>query len=355
MIRVGLIGCGAIARHSHVPAWLKNSHATVVALCDVDRSAMETLRTQNRLDCTLHHSVSELLAASSPDVVDICTPGHLHFEQAAEALEAGAHVLIEKPPTLSLADAETLIRLGQARGRCVGGILNLREYDILREAKQAIDAGLLGKVTKVEVIHHGGNVYAESPALWNEVESKYLLYDFGIHFIDAMIFLGGPVKRVVHVWPRRSAFTGETTDLHVLLEFESGALGSFEITADYTLHSSHVTRIDVFGTAMDLFVRRFPPSVRLAAGIHNPLEILAEEAKAIWRIVGKVLTGDYLRWRNISHQRVIDAYVDWVRGCGQYTMRLEDCLPTMRVLAEVEAQIPAYAGAGRTAKAIDTS
>jgi predicted dehydrogenase len=344
MINIGIIGCGAITRHAHLPAWLGNPAVRVVGLCDQNEAAMAMLVNRHHLDCKTHTRLEDMLSGSQVDVLDICTPGHLHYEHAYAGLQAGCHILIEKPPVMSLVQAEDLLNLGQTVNRKVGTILNFRYYDIMQEAKKAIDSGLVGNITKVALVHHAGNIYSENAFLWNERESKYLLYDFGIHFLDAMIFLAGPVKKVEHVWARTSVYSGETTDLHVLWEYESGAIGSFEITCDFTLHSSHITHVTVFGTGMDMFIRRFPASVRLAAGIHNPFEILVSECRAIWRIASKLLTGKYLRWRNISHERVFALYTDWLEGKGEYPMKLSDCMATLRLLDEIEAMIPAYSG-----------
>ena len=342
MIRVALIGCGAIARHSHIPAWKSIPQARLVALCDQSLDTAQSLQKRFGLDCRLYENLEETLVTEKPDVLDICTPGHLHFEHAFAGLSAGTNVLVEKPPVMSVEEADILLELAESKQRKIGAVFNFRYYDVIQEAKKAIDAGLVGKVTKIHVIHHANNVYAESPYLWDERRSKYLLYDFGIHFIDAMLFLGGPVEEILYVLPTQSEYSGETTDLLVVFRFESGAIGTFEITADFTRHSSHQTRIDICGTAMDMFVRRFPPSVRLAAGIQNPIDILFEEIKADWRIASKILTRQYLRWRNISHERVIGLYVDWLLGNAQYPMSLVDCMPTLRVLRDLEKAIPAY-------------
>jgi predicted dehydrogenase len=343
MIRIGIVGCGAIARHAHLPAWRDTPNVEVVALCDRDAAAMAALAKRHGLACRTHASLAEMLAAGGIDALDICTPGHLHYEHACAGLRAGCHVLVEKPPVMSVAQAESLLQLAAAADRKVGAIFNFRYYDILQEARQAVDAGLLGRITKIHVVHHGNNIYGESPFLWNERESRYLLYDFGIHFLDAMIFLAGPVQRVVHVWARESPYTGETTDLTVQLEFASGAVGSFEITADFTLHSSHLTHINVYGTGMDMFVRKFPPSVRLVAGIHNPLEGLWSECRAVAGIARRLLSGRFLRWRNVSHARVFQLFAGWLEGRGDYPMKLADCMPTIRLLEDIRARIPAYA------------
>ena len=343
MIKIGIVGCGAITRHAHLPAWLANPAVQVVALCDRDEAAIGKLVKRHQLHCKTYTNLEDMVASGEIEVLDICTPGHFHFQHALVGLKGGCHVLVEKPPVMSVAQAEELLNVSRETGRKIGAIFNFRYYDIMQEARSAVDTGLIGKITKIHVVHHGNNIYAESPFLWDEKVSKYLLYDFGIHFLDAMIYLAGPVKKVVKVWARESVYSGETTDIYALMEFENGAIGTFEITADFTLHSSHLTHITVFGTAMDMFVRKFPPTVRLVAGIHNPVDLLLSECKAIYGIARRILSGRFLRWRNISHERVFRLYADWLVGKADYPMKLEDCMGTLRLLEEIAAAIPAYA------------
>lgn len=347
MIRVALVGCGAVARHAHVPAWLSREEVRLVAVCDPNADAAEEIKRRYRLDCSIYSNLEDMLAATEPDVLDVCTPGYLHYEHALAGLKANANVLVEKPPAMSLAEAEELITRAKEVNRKLGAIFNFRYYDLMVEAKRAISDGLVGEVTKVHVLHHAKNVYGESPFLWDEKKSKYLLYEFGIHFLDAMVYLAGPVEEILYVLPTRSKYTGETTDLCTVFKFASGALGYFEITADFTRHSSSVTYLHVYGTAMDLFIRRFPPSLRLAAGLPNPVDILRNECKAIGGIISKILLGKYVSWRNVSHKRVVDLYVDWLLGKGDYPMKLSDCTATLWLLSELEKRIPAYCPSGQ--------
>jgi hypothetical protein len=93
---------------------------------------------------------------------------------------------------------------------------------------------------------------------------------------------------------------------------------------------------------MDAFIRFFPPSIRIVAGVHNPLNILTDDIKGTLGFAAKVFTGRYAAYRNISHKRLIDAYVDWIVGDSSFPLALESVLPTLRLLADVEKYIPSY-------------
>ncbi len=340
--KVAILGCGGVARHAHVPAWLAQNDVKIVALCDKDGAAAGALKDRFHLDARVYTSLEAMLAESDANVVDICTPGFMHKDQARICLMAGRHVLVEKPPVMGTADALELIELAKTRNLKLGAVLNYRYQDLMLEAKRHVDSGVLGTITKISVVHHAGNVYGEAPWMWNESRSKYLLYEFGVHFIDSLVYLCGPHAEILHVLPMRARTCDDTTDLHVAIRFASGAVGFLELTSDFTKHSSHLTTYSVYGTGMDMFIRKFPAMVRLASGVVNPLDVLAAEVKAIKELAIKIGTGQFLKWRNVSHQRVITLFDAWVKGGAEYPLALANILPTIRLLEAIEAHIPAY-------------
>jgi len=341
-IRVAIVGCGAIARHAHVPAWLNNREAAIVALCDPETAAADIIRDRHKLSCQTYRSLDDVLERERPDVVDICSPGYLHVEQAQRSLEAGSHVLVEKPPASTAAGAEHLARLAASKNLKLGAIFNYRYRDLIVQLKQLSVEGALGDLVKVYITHHGPLIFSEAPWLWNEKKSKYLVWEFGIHFLDILVHLLGPHERVLHVLPFEQPAVGHTTDLEVSIAFAGGAVGRLEITSDSLRHSTHFTHIQAYGTGMDAFVRWFPPLLRTTAGQLTPMKAIGDELKAAWTIGQKLVSGTFLRERNISHYRTIDAYVDWLRGRGTYPVRFEDILPTIRLLEEIGRQVPSY-------------
>lgn len=341
-IRVAVVGCGAVARHAHVPAWLSHPEIQIVALCDPSREALDRLARRCGARCAIYARLEDLLARERVDVVDICTPGFLHAAQAARALEAGCNVLVEKPPALSATEAETLCGLAGPKNLKLGAVLNYRYRDLVLRLKGLIEAGSLGQVVKLHITHHGPLVYTDTPWLWDERQSKYLLWEFGIHFLDILVYLLGPHTRILHVLPFVQPALGHTTDLQVTAEFPGGARGHLEITADSTRHSSQLTQINVYGTAMDAFLRWFPPSLRVVAGVVSPIELLRDEIKAIWSVGAKLVRGQFVQHRNISHYRLIHAYVDWIQERKEFPLTLDKVMPTLRLLSEIEPFVPTY-------------
>ena len=141
--RIAVIGCGSWATEAHLPALAGNADAEVIAVADTDLEACE--RVSRRFGITnTYRSHEELLAAEEPDGVIVATPHAHHFAPARAALEAGAHLLVEKPMVLEPRDGRELQRLARERGRelIVGYTWHYNRQ--ARELRRLLAAGELG-------------------------------------------------------------------------------------------------------------------------------------------------------------------------------------------------------------------
>lgn len=341
-IRVAIVGCGNVARRAHLPAWLAEPRAAVAALCDPSPEATRQIRERYHLDCPAYQQLEDALTEHRPDVVDICTSTPFHYPLARQAIEAGCHVLLEKPPVPNLAQAQELGELAKAQGVKLGVVLNYRYRDLVQRLKKTQEEGLFGEIVRINITHHGPLVYMEAPWLWDEKKSKYLLWEFGIHFLDILVHLLGPHQEIVGIHPTLQPAIEHTTDLEVTVQFAGGATGRLEIVADSTRGSSSFTHIEVYGTAMDAFIRWFPPSFRLVSGRVNPLALVYDELKGVWDMGISLLLNRFLKQRNISHQRIISAYLDWLTDKTEFPLTMDKAMPTIRLLSDIERLIPSY-------------
>jgi UDP-N-acetyl-2-amino-2-deoxyglucuronate dehydrogenase len=341
-IRVAIVGCGAVARRHHLPAFTRNSRANVVVLCDPDPGAVAIIRQRFGLNCRECRDFEDVLSDTTVDAVSICAPSFTHYDYARRAISAGKHVLLEKPPVYRTEQALELISLAKQRDVKLGVVFNYRYRDLTEKVVAAREQGLLGKIVKLQIIHHANLVYSESPWVWDERKSKYLLYEYGIHFLDLMVHLCGEHEEIVSAVPTRQHSVQTTTDLQAVIRFKSGALGLLDLTQDSTRHSSYFTHVYVYGTGMDAFVRFFPPLVSFAAGMDSPQNYLIREFKTLSRFARLMLTGKFLSYRNHAHQRVIDMYIAWLTDGTPYPLTMQEALPTIRLLNDLEQRIPAY-------------
>ena len=108
MLKGGIVGCGWISHFSHIPAFRKIKNAEIIAVCD--QSEEVARKTASRFGiANTYRDFSLMLKEEQLDFIDICSPPHTHFELCMEAMEAGMHILTEKPMVLDTAEAEEVI------------------------------------------------------------------------------------------------------------------------------------------------------------------------------------------------------------------------------------------------------
>jgi predicted dehydrogenase len=142
MVKVAIVGCGKIA-DQHVQAVQRIPGSTVVAVCDREPLMAGQLAERFKIrDCFA--DVEEMLRAASPDVVHVTTPPQSHYALGRLCLEAGSHVYLEKPFTVTAAEAESLIHLAQRRGASVTAGHNYQFTPEMLEMRRLVAEGFLG-------------------------------------------------------------------------------------------------------------------------------------------------------------------------------------------------------------------
>ena len=227
----GIIGCGSIS-HCHAGAILQIPAARLVGVTDINETTR--LGFAEKYQTQAFGSVDELLANPSVDVVCICTPSGLHASLAIQAAERSKHLVIEKPMATSLQDARQIIAACDRNQVKVQVIFQLRFSEAVKAVKSALDSNWLGRLVLggISMKFHRSQEYYQTSS-WRgtwEFDGGGALMNQGIHSIDLLLYLMGPVRSV-------SAYTGtlarkiETEDTAVVsLQFASGALGVIEAT-----------------------------------------------------------------------------------------------------------------------------
>ncbi|MEY2414361.1 MAG: hypothetical protein QOD84_2967 [Acidobacteriaceae bacterium] len=140
-----------------------------------------------------YESLQALVADKSVQVVHICTPNYLHFEQAKAAIEAGKHVMCEKPLAMTTSESRQLLELARKHQRVGGVAYNLRYYPLCQEARSILQRGLIGEPKLV----HGSFLqdWLLYPADWNwRLEQKLggelrAISDIGTHWLDLVTWI----------------------------------------------------------------------------------------------------------------------------------------------------------------------
>jgi len=143
-IRFGLVGAGQIA---DISAGEINNHkqATVVAIQDLNESRCKELSAKHDIPNTFATS-EELFACDEVDAVYIAVPNKFHATLAIQALNAGKHVILEKPFAMNAEEAEQVIAVAKASGRCFTLGMNMRFMPEVQKVKAVVDAGELGDI-----------------------------------------------------------------------------------------------------------------------------------------------------------------------------------------------------------------
>ena len=136
-LKVAVVGTGLIATAKHLPA-LRNLAKIIdlVAICDVNAEQAAKVGADFGVTRT-YTDLATMLDRERPDIVDICTPSYLHFEQASAALRAGRHAIVEKPLAGSLAEVDRLVEIEAGSGKRVAPIFQYRFGNGLQKLKAA--------------------------------------------------------------------------------------------------------------------------------------------------------------------------------------------------------------------------
>ncbi|PSQ96757.1 MAG: hypothetical protein BRD55_05635 [Bacteroidetes bacterium SW_9_63_38] len=144
-LNVAIVGSGLIATKKHIPAFRRlGSEATLTTICDVDPDSAQGAA--NRFDISSAYTdLGELLSQEKPDLVDICTPPKTHSDLAIQAIEGGAHVLIEKPMAMDVEECNEIVEAAEQNGRKVCVAHSDLFYPPFLQAQERIENGDIGE------------------------------------------------------------------------------------------------------------------------------------------------------------------------------------------------------------------
>jgi predicted dehydrogenase len=242
-LRAGVVGTGIGLEHIAALQSLPDLFR-IQAICDVDEARAEAVAAQYNVPHATT-SLSELCRRDDIDVIHICTPSYLHLEQALQVLEAGKHVILEKPVAGSLRQVDELIRAETGSGKRVMPIFQYRFGHGAQKLKMLIDRGLAGRayLTTVETSWRRKPEYYAVPwrGKWR-TELGGPIVTLAIHAHDLIYYLLGPVRNV---------FARSTTLVNPI-ETEDCVSASLEMS-DRSLCSLSVTT----GSAREISRHRF--------------------------------------------------------------------------------------------------
>jgi predicted dehydrogenase len=258
VVRWGILGTAGIARNQVIPAMQRGRHTTVVAIASRDRGRAQTVAHDLGIGAA-HGSYEALLADANVDAVYIPLPNHLHVPWSIRALDAGKHVLCEKPIGLSAAETGTLVAAAAGHPR-----LNVMEAFMYRvhpqwqRVRQLVAAGAIGEVTAVHTLF---SYFNDDPQnIRNRLDAGGgALMDIGCYGISAARFVFGREPRCVTSMSNRDDRFGTDSLTAAIMDFGQ-ATATFTCATQLMRHQ----RVDIMGASgrIEIEIPFNPPSDR---------------------------------------------------------------------------------------------
>jgi predicted dehydrogenase len=352
-LRIAFVGCGGVGEH-YLGVYRDLEFVKVATLIDasVERAERAAAMFDERSKPRVKIEFSDALSPDV-DVVIINTPNHLHREQAVAALEAGKHVLLQKPVAANLADAEAIAETAErARRRGVVSGLYLSYFDqpLMRDLREMVERGWFGEVAHLyaRLMHRGGLVLSQQVSSgqpnWRasiEQTGGGCFIQLAVHYVHLFKWMmGARVERVMAMAKNQYCPGVEGEDIAcAILEFSNGALGTLDMAwntagEQLSIHGSRGT-CEYIGNRtlmLDSFEGVFTGHVVNYSGASNQASPAAPGA-ATTQQVSTVIAPPLGDWRNPfnQHRMFLEAVRD---GCEPF-VSIESGVDDLRVIAAV--------------------
>ena len=257
-IGVGIIGCGKITETRHAPEYAANATAKIIGYFDFVKERAEALAA--RYGGRVFSSVEELLACEEIDAVSVCTANATHARITVDALNAGKHVLCEKPMATTPEECEEMVRAARDAGRRLMIAHNQRYMPAHQAARELIAGDAIGRPLSVTTCfgHSGPDNWSVDPGTGNWFFDKKKsafgsMADLGVHKIDLVRYLLGcdmkEATAMIGVLDKRDA-AGNPVSVEdhaaAVYRMENGAIVT--MTASWTYYGKENNRTAVYGS-----------------------------------------------------------------------------------------------------------
>lgn len=237
MLKIAIIGTGAIS-DAHISGYLRfKDRCEIVALCDLYPEKAEAKKQKHQLNAQIVSDYKELLNEKI-DLVSICLPPYEHAPIAIDFLQAGSHVLVEKPMASSLEECDRMIKAARQSGKLLSVVAQNRFTNPIMKLKQMVDTGLAGPILHAQVDSFWWRGHCYYDLWWRgtwEKEGGGCTLNHAVHHIDALIWMLGRPEQIQAFMSNGAHDNAEVEDLSIaLLRYPNGALG--QITSSVVHH-----------------------------------------------------------------------------------------------------------------------
>ena len=334
MIGIGIIGCGKIAQFRHIPEYLDNSHVEIRGYFDLNRDrAMEL---SEKYGGKVYDTVDDLLSAPDIDAVSVCSANNVHAEHTIKALNAGKHVLCEKPMAVKLEDCEKMIQAAQKNKKYLMIDQNQRMAKAHMKASDLIEKGEIGRIISFRTAFgHGGpetwSIDQGSDTWFFNKERAVMgaMADLGIHKTDLIQYLTD--SRVVEVTAVVTTLDkcysngkriGVDDNAFCIYKMNNGIIGT--MTASWTYYGEEDNSTILYGSKGIMKIY-FDPDYSI--------EIINKDGSKVFYEIDQIQTND-----NQTKSGIIDEFINSIVQKKAPSISGESVLTAMRaVFACLEA------------------
>lgn len=255
-MKFGIIGAGMIGQF-HAKAITAMEGGELHSVFDLRQESADKLAEE--YGATGYSDIESFLADPELEIVTVGTPSGAHLEPSLAALNAGKHVICEKPLEITTERIDQLIEAAEKNGKTLAAVLNRRFHPGMDAFKKAADQGRFGLLTNASayVKWYRDQAYYDS-AGWRgtwALDGGGALMNQSIHTVDALLYLAGPVKSVQANTACLAHERIEVEDIVVVIvEFESGARGVIECSTCTWSKDGHPARVQLSGTEGSVFL-----------------------------------------------------------------------------------------------------
>lgn len=238
-LRVGVVGCGSIAKYRHLPEYHANQDVELVALCDIVQERAE--HASEQYGGKVYTDYKEMIDREELDIVSVCTPNYLHAPVSIYASKAGVNVLCEKPMATSKEEADEMIAAAKESGKKLMIAHNQRFVPSHQKARQLIESGEVGKIYSFRTAFghpgpEGWSVDGKDSWFFRKEEAFIgAMGDLGVHKSDLMRYLLG--EEIVEVGAFIETSAKQNTDVDdtavCVLKTENGIVGTLAASWSY--------------------------------------------------------------------------------------------------------------------------
>lgn len=338
LLRVGVLGCGPIAQAAHFEACTKARNATLHAICDV-ADDLRVRMAATHAPAQSYADYDAMLADTEVEAVIIATSDAFHVPAALRALQAGKHVLCEKPLATGVEEAESLRAAVQASGKVLQ-VGHMKRFDAgLQAAKTFVD-GPMGAMVALKAwycdsTHRYPMTDAVQPLIVTSAQARkpaenpkanldrYYMLAHGSHLVDTARFLGGEIEAVEARLLNRAGIRCWFVDV----AFASGTLGHLDLTV--AVRMDWHEGFQIYGEGGSILAKTYNPWYYKSSEV----DIFHEADGTTRRVLGA--DGHFYR-------RQVEGFADTIlKGAPQYGADLEDGIASVRAMVAIARSVQA--------------